>query len=165
MLEILLLGLVAAFAGAVSASAQESASVWERVKAVNMPAKSLKANWHRVYRSPMLVEDLESEGTVELRQPDYLRWETTSPVSRVTEMDANAPRGRFKLPKESDFKVTVLENEDYTIQLDPIRRDLKQLVGQIALTVDKKSCLLKYVVIIGPEGDWSRIDFFNVVKE
>ena len=152
-----------ALACALEACAQED--VWTRVKEVNFPQKSLQASWQRVYKSPLLQDGVESEGKVALTQPDQVRWETLKPVQRVTVLDGTQPRGRFRLPTEKDFKVTVLEGDQYTIQLDPVRRDLKQLVGQIALTVEKKTYKLLYVTILGLDGDWTQITFTNVVME
>ena len=148
---------------AFQAHAQED--VWTRVKEVNFPKKSLDASWQRVYKSPMLQDPVESEGKVTLTQPDQVRWETLKPVQHVTVLDGTQPRGRFRLPTEKDFKVTVLEGDQYTVQLDPVRRDLKQLVGQIALTVEKNTYKLLYVTILGADGDWTQITFTNVVMK
>ena len=145
---------------AVKAEAQDD--VWARVKEVNFPEKSLQASWNRIYRSPMLQDDILSEGKVYLRQPDALRWETEKPVKRVTELDSTQGKGRFRMPDEKDFKITVLEGDTYSVQLTPLRRDLKQLVGQITLTVEKKSYKLLYVTILGVDGDWTQITFSNV---
>lgn len=155
-----LLTAVLAFCCALNAGAQED--VWARVKEVNVPRKTLEATWNRIYHSPMLQEDILSEGTVSLVQPDRLRWETLKPVNRVTLLDGQQDRGRFRLPQEKDFKVTVLEGDTYSVQLNPLRRDLKQLVGQIVLTVEKKTYKLLNVTILGVDGDWTQITFSNV---
>ena len=148
---------------AFTARAQED--VWTRVKEVNFPQKSLQASWTRIYKSPLLQDSVESEGTVALVQPDQVRWETLKPVKRLTVLDGTQPKGRFRLPTEKDFKVTVLEGDCYTVQLDPVRRDLNQLVNQIALTVEKKTYKVLNVTILGVDGDWTQITFSNVVME
>jgi outer membrane lipoprotein-sorting protein len=155
-----LLTAVLALTCAFNAWAQED--VWTRVKEVNLPRKNLSANWNRIYRSPMLQDDILSEGTVSIVEPDYLRWETLKPVKRITELDGKQERNRFRLPQEKDFKVNVLDGDSYTIQLSPLRRDLKQLMGQIVLTVEKKSYKLLNVTILGVDGDWTQITFSNV---
>jgi outer membrane lipoprotein-sorting protein len=155
-----LLTAVLALTCALTARAQED--VWAKVKEVNMPKKTLAAHWNRIYRSPMLQEDLLSEGTVSLVQPDRLRWETLKPVNRVTELDGTQDKGRFRLPQEKDFKVKVLEGDTYSVQLTPLRRDLKQLVNQIVLTVEKKTYKLLNVTILGVDGDWTQITFSQV---
>jgi len=155
-----LLTAVLALTCAFNAWAQED--VWTRVKEVNLPRKNLSANWNRIYRSPMLQDDILSEGTVSIVEPDYLRWETLKPVKRMTELDGKQEKNRFRLPQEKDFKVNVLDGDSYTIQLSPLRRDLKQLIGQIVLTVEKKSYKLLNVTILGVDGDWTQITFSNV---
>ena len=155
-----LLTAVLAVTCAFSAQAQED--VWSRVKEVNMPKKTLQANWNRIYHSPMLQEDVLSEGTVSIVEPDGLRWETLKPVKHITELDGKQEKGRFRLPQEKDFKVNVLEGETYSVQLTPLRRDLKQLVGQIVLTIEKKTYKLLNVTILGIDGDWTKITFSNV---
>jgi len=152
-----------ALACALQAYAQED--VWTRVKEVNFPKQKLEASWQRVYKSPLLQDAVESQGKVALTQPDNVRWETVKPVQHVTVLDGTQPRGRFRLPTEKDFKVIVLEGDQYTVQLEPVRRDLKQLVGQITLTVDKKTYKLLYVTILGVDGDWTQITFTNVVMD
>ena len=154
--------LAAFFALTFAVKAEAQDDVWARVKEVNFPKKSLQASWNRIYRSPMLQDDILSEGKVYLRQPDALRWETEKPVKRVTELDSTQGKGRFRMPDDKDFKITVLEGDTYSVQLTPLRRDLKQLVGQITLTVEKKSYKLLYVTILGVDGDWTQITFSNV---
>ena len=158
-----LLTALVVLACAFTARAQQD--VWTLVKEVNFPQKSLQASWTRIYKSPLLQDSVESEGTVALVQPDQVRWETLKPVKRLTVLDGTQPKGRFRLPTEKDFKVTVLEGDCYTVQLDPVRRDLKQLVNQIALTVEKKTYKVLHVTILGVDGDWTQITFSNVVME
>lgn len=154
--------LAAFFAVAFAIPARAQEDVWEKVKEVNLPGQYLQAAWSRIYHSPMLQEDLLSEGTVVLRQPGYLRWETLKPVPQVTELDRTQGKGRFRFPEEKDFQVTVLESETCSVQLIPLRRDLKQLVGQIILTVEKKSYKLLNVTILGVNGEWTQITFSDV---
>jgi hypothetical protein len=63
------------------------------------------------------------------------------------------------MPTEKDFQVQILENEQYTVTLVPVRRDLKQMFHQIVLNVDKASLLVKEVLIVGEEGEWTRLIF------
>ena len=147
-------------------SGDAKAGLLEQIKAANLPEKSFMATWHRVQHSSMLVNELESEGKVYLLAPDKIRWETTEPVKSVSILSPDAGnRGRFRLPTEKDFNITVLEGDNYTVRLDPVRRDLKQMLGQIALTVDRKSLKILYVMIVTPEGDWQRIEFSKVEKD
>ena len=57
------------------------------------------------------------------------------------------------------FRLTVLEGEDYTVDLEPVRRDLQALFAQVTLTVDKKSLLIKSALLRGTDGGWTLIQF------
>ena len=146
----------------VASSAQD---LFDKIKAANMPRETLQATWHQVKRSTLLVEDLVSEGRVYIQQPDLLRWETTSPVQRVSVMAPGQARGRFRLPTEKDFDINILEGEEYLVQLTPIRRDLKKMIGQIDLHVDPATLKLRFLTMTSPEGDWTRIEFTDVKTE
>ena len=141
----------------------QDGEVWTRIKEVNLPKESLQASWQRIYRSPLLQEEVYSEGVVYIKNPDRLRWETHKPSYRLTLADGTEPRGRFRLPREKDFKISVLEGEHYSIKLEPLRRDMKQLVGQIVLVVEKNTYKLLYVNIRGVDGDWTQLSFSNLV--
>lgn len=156
MIRRLVISLVLFVAAGLYACAQED--VLSRILEVNMP-DSLQASWVRTYHSPMLQENLVSSGTVFLRQPDVLRWETLEPVHSLTEFSGEQPRGRFRLPQEKDFDALVLEGEQITVILVPKRRDLKQMFSQIVATADKKTYRVSSVLLKGFEGEWTRIDF------
>lgn len=152
-----LLAVLLTFAPA--ASAQEE--VLARLLEVNLP-ESLEASWHRTTHSPMLQENLESEGKLYLVQPDKLRWETLSPFSAVTVLDGTEQRGRFRMPQVKDFSAQVLEDAQYTVILTPVRRDLKQMFSQILLTADKQTLLVSEVIVKGLDGEWTRLVFTRI---
>ena len=141
------------------AAAQEL-PLLDRILAANMPS-TLQARWTQVRHSSLLEENLESRGIVALQQPDLLRWEVQSPVVSVTVLNAASAR-RFKLPTAADFKATVLEDRQYTVLLEPLRRDLRPLFERIVLQVDKSTLQILDVVLTEPGGDWSRIAFTDV---
>lgn len=144
------------------AGAQE-ADLLQRIREVNLPA-SLQASWEQVKHSPLLEENLESQGVVYLKNPDKVRWEVTSPVTRLTVFNGESPR-RFRLPSDADFKATVLENgAQLTVTLEPIRRDLKQLFSRIILTVDSTSLQAQEVLMVAPDGGWTKLRFTKVVR-
>lgn len=132
-----------------------------RIREVNM-TPTLQAAWHRTYHSPLLEEPLESDGMVYIEEPSRLRWETLSPVSRVTVFTGEEPRGRFRMPSEKDFSAEILEGEKYTVILTPKRRDLKQLFNQILLTVEPSTLVLSQVIIKGRDGDWTLLAFKDI---
>ena len=136
----------------------QEASLVERIMQANMPG-TLEAKWQQTKHTPLLKEDLKSNGVVYLQQPDKIRWEVLEPVNKVTVMNGASGRGRFRLPTEKDFKATVLEGEDYTVDLMPMRRDLQVIFAQVTLVVDKKSLLIKSALLRGTDGGWTLIEF------
>ena len=126
-----------------------------------VPPSSFEANWTQVRHSPLLTEDLQSSGTIVLREPSYLRWEVKEPVQSVTEFGADdSPRSRFRMPTEKDFKVT--EEGEGSIVLEPIRRDQRQMFRRITVTVDPVSGKVRSVFLEGTDDGWTRIDFKDV---
>ena len=126
-----------------------------------VPPSSFEASWTQLRHSPLLTEDLQSSGTIVLREPSYLRWEVKEPVQSVTEFGADdSPRSRFRMPTEKDFKVT--EEGEGTILLEPIRRDLRQMFRRITVTVDPVSGKVRSVFLEGTDDGWTRIDFKDV---
>lgn len=59
----------------------------------------------------------------------------------------------------------MLEDEYYSVKLEPLRRDMKQRVGQIILVVEKNTYKLLYVNIRGVDGDWTQLSFSNLVMD
>ena len=165
MKRLILMGL--ALLLALSAGAQENpdAALMARILEANMPVSTLQASWTQVKHSPLLEENLHSEGKVWLRQPDAVRWEILQPVQRVNILNGASPRGRFRLPTEKDFELTVLESDVYSVQLLPTRRDLRQMLGRIVLVVDRETLLIRKVTLIGEDGGWAQLEFHHIVKE
>ena len=126
-----------------------------------VPPSSFEASWTQLRHSPLLTEDLQSSGTIVLREPSYLRWEVKEPVQSVTEFGADdSPRSRFRMPTEKDFKVT--EEGEGTILLEPLRRDLRQMFRRITVTLDPVSGKVRSVFLEGTDDGWTRIDFKDV---
>lgn len=126
-----------------------------------VPPSSFEASWTQLRHSPLLTEDLQSSGTIVLREPSYLRWEVKEPVQSVTEFGADdSTRSRFRMPTEKDFKVT--EEGEGSIVLEPLRRDLRQMFRRITVTVDPVSGKVRSVFLEGTDDGWTRIDFKDV---
>lgn len=166
LLVTLMLLLFQQRGAAPSKEASEEAVLWARILEVNLPHQTLQADWTQCKHSPLLEEDLHSSGKLWLRQPDGLRWETLSPVRRLTVLNGTEPRGRFRMPTEKDFRMSLVQKDQQIIvQLQPLRRDLKQALGRIEVEVNRESLLLETVTLTGTEGDWTRIQFQNVVRD
>lgn len=126
-----------------------------------VPPASFEASWTQVRHSPLLTEDLQSSGTIVLKEPSYLRWEVKEPVQSVTEFGADdSTRSRFRMPTEKDFKVK--EEGEGTIILEPLRRDLRQMFRRITITLDPVSGKVQSVFLEGTDDGWTRIDFKDV---
>jgi len=144
------------------AGAQDT-TLLERIREVNLPS-SLQAQWEQVKHSPLLADNLESKGVVYLQNPDKVRWEVTSPIQSLTIFNGESPR-RFRLPSDKDFKASVVQSEDQlTVTLEPIRRDLKQLFSRIILTVDAASLQAREVLMVAPDGGWTQLRFSKLVR-
>lgn len=145
------------------ASAQ-NADLLVRIREANLK-NTLEASFTQVRHSPMLSEDLKSEGYVALQAPDKVRWEVLKPVSRVTVFNGDIPQAgrRFRLPSEKDFTVSSLEDgKEQTLILKPVRRDLQQLFSQIVLKIDPATLSVRSVLLSGLDGDWTQITFSKV---
>ena len=157
-LIILLSCLLAAF----SASAQND--ILDRLKAANS-FETLQLSFVQTRHSAMLTEDLVSEGRMFLASPDRLRWEVRKPYRSVFVSEGElAVRGRrFRIPTEKDFTATALEGEDLAVKLVPVRRDLKSVFREIIVHADKKSLQIRSALLVTPDGDWTLLEFKDVV--
>ena len=148
------------FLQAVLGWSQETPSLLSRVLAANT-AETLQAGFTEIRHTPLLEENLLSEGVVYLKAPDKLRWELRAPEARVSVL--GAPSGhRFRLPTEKDFACKVLENEELSLILTPLRRDLKQLFTQLVVTVDPQTLQLRSVLANTSDGGWISLQFRDV---
>jgi outer membrane lipoprotein-sorting protein len=100
-----------------------------------------------------------------LASPDRLRWEVQKPYRSVFVSEGElAVRGRrFRIPTEKDFTATALEGEDLAVKLVPVRRDLKSVFREIIVHSDKKSLQIRSALLVTPDGDWTLLEFKDVV--
>ena len=157
-----LLILLACMTLALSASAQDG--ILDRLKAANL-FETLQASFIQTRHSSMLTKDLKSEGRLVLSSPDRIRWEVLKPYPSVfvsTGELAFAGR-RFRIPTDKDFTATALEGDDLAVKLVPVRRDLKSVFREIIVHADKKSLQIQSALLITPDGDWTLLEFKDVV--
>ena len=154
--------LLSCLALALSASAQND--ILDRLKAANA-FETLQLSFVQTRHSAMLTEDLVSEGRMFLASPDRLRWEVRKPYRSVFVSEGElAVRGRrFRIPTEKDFTATALEGEDLAVKLVPVRRDLKSVFREIIVHADKKSLQIRSALLVTPDGDWTLLEFKDVV--
>ena len=147
---------------AVAASAQDD--ILDRLKAANA-FETLQLSFVQTRHSAMLTKDLRSEGRLVLASPDRIRWEVLKPYPSVfvsTGELAIAGR-RFRMPTEKDFTATALEGDDLAVKLVPVRRDLKSVFREIVVHADKQSLQIRSALLITPDGDWTLLEFKDVV--
>ena len=161
MMKRLILFL-AGLALTLSASAQDD--MLDRLKAANT-FETLQLSFVQTRHSAMLTEDLVSEGRMFLASPDRIRWEVLKPYRSVFVSEGElAIRGRrFRIPTEKDFTATALEGEDLAVRLVPFRRDLKSAFREIIVHADKKSLQIRSALLVTPDGDWTLLEFKDVV--
>lgn len=137
--------------------------------------QSLEADFIQQKSSAMFTEPQLSKGHLSYRQPDYLRWEYTSPASLVWQIDGKqsnlSPQIRQMvrlimcsidgsyLTENDDFYVSVSDNEAV---LTPKRRQLSQLFSSITLQINPSTGIAKQVTIVERSGDTTHIAFSNV---
>ena len=154
--------ILAGLALALAASAQEN--ILDRLKAANT-YETLQASFTQTRHSSMLTKDLVSEGRMVLASPDRIRWEVLKPYPSVfvSSGELAIAGRRFRMPTEKDFTATVLEGEDLTVKLVPVRRDLKSLFREIIVHADRQSLQLRSALLMSPDGDWTQLEFKDIV--
>ena len=154
--------ILAGLAFALAASAQEN--ILDRLKAANT-YETLQLSFVQTRHSSMLTKDLVSEGRMVLASPDRIRWEVLKPYPSlfVSRGELAIAGRRFRIPTEKDFTATVLEGEDLTVKLVPVRRDLKSLFREIIVHADKQSLQLRSALLMAPDGDWTQLEFKDIV--
>ena len=154
--------ILAGLALALAASAQEN--ILDRLKAANTYV-TLQASFTQTRHSSMLTKDLVSEGRMVLASPDRIRWEVLKPYPSVfvSSGELAIAGRRFRMPTEKDFTATVLEGEDLTVKLVPVRRDLKSLFREIIVHADRQSLQLRSALLMSPDGDWTQLEFKDIV--
>ena len=154
--------ILAGLALALAASAQEN--ILDRLKAANT-FETLQASFTQTRHSSMLAKDLKSEGRMVLASPDRIRWEVLKPYPSVfvSSGELAIAGHRFRMPAEKDFTATALEGEELAVNLVPVRRALKSLFREIVVRADKQSLQLRSALLITPDGDWTLLEFKDIV--
>ena len=135
----------------------------------------LSADFCQTKQSAMLVEEQVSPGHLTYRAPDYLRWEYTSPIQLVWELDgekSNASPQVKRLLKlimqtiacdnlqtTDDFEVSMKNGVYYLL---PKNRELKQFFSAIQLEIDAQTKVARKVILTEKNGDISTIVFNNI---
>ena len=137
----------------------------------------LSADFEQVKTSQLFAEPELSKGHLTYRQPDYLRWEYTSPQALVWEVDGAkdnvSPQVRqiMSLILKSVSGEYLQPNDDFHIsmngdlaELTPKRRELKQIFTKIAIRINPNTEIANEVVLYEKNGDETRIRFYNAKR-
>ena len=135
----------------------------------------LSADFCQTKQSAMLVEEQVSPGHLTYRAPDYLRWEYTSPIQLVWELDGEksnvSPQVKRllklimqtiacdNLQTTDDFEVSMKNGVYYLL---PKNRELKQFFSAIQLEIDAQTKVARKVILTEKNGDISTIVFNNI---
>lgn len=149
------------------------------ILAANDIRTSLQFCFTMTRHSPLLTEDLVSQGRACFVFPDKVRWEVTSPrpsLFVINGLDAgdrrmqsllrNLSRIQEKgLINDTDFAVTVYAVPgQWQVDMVPLRRDLGQLFSLVTLLADPATGTLRSVVLTGTGGDLTQLELRDVVK-
>ncbi len=141
--------------------AQEN--ILERILETNVRS-TVTADFVQITHSPMLNEDLRSEGVVYLQQPDKIRWDILGPEPHTTVFNGDKPNERrFRLPSHKDFTLSEIKNNELCfVTLVPVRSDLKRLFTRIILQVYQDSLIIKEIQMFGRNGDYTVLQFHDI---
>ena len=145
------------------------------VLAILMAIGSFVAQFIQQKQSPLFDAPQQSEGVLTYRQPDYLRWEYTSPQALVWELEGdkgNMPRSlknmvmliRESIQGDFDNAATSFEvkREGNMVTLIPKKRELKHIFSSIAITLNPETQVADQVVMTESGGDVTTIYFTQV---
>ena len=123
----------------------------------------------------LLQEVQHSEGQLVFRQPDYLKWEYTSPQPLVWELDGDKTnmnahvKSMVMLIRQcitGDFDYAnrnfIVVYETDTIILKPKKREMQRLFQQMVITLDLQTEIAREVTLIEANGDQTIIRFFDI---
>ncbi|MBP5538903.1 MAG: outer membrane lipoprotein carrier protein LolA [Bacteroidales bacterium] len=135
----------------------------QQVLAANAP-QTLQASFTMIRHSPMLTENLMSEGEVFLQAPDKICWEVQRPFSRRTVLNGTeASPHRFRMPAAKDFILSSRRTDGVVrLELTPRRKDLQRMFAKIEVNVHPGTLLVQEVRLVGNDGDWTTIRFDHI---
>lgn len=157
---LLLCGFVAGAAPRELTGAEKDAAM-AKIDAKNFTAGTLTADFRQVRNSAMLAEPLTSQGRLYFAGKDKIRWEITSPVRRVSIIDANKSGAKnFDL---SGFTSSVSEDGGlYEVRLVPTDKNLARML-RAAIMRCASDGTVRTVTLIDPSGDTTELTFSNIV--
>ena len=146
-----------------------------KILTIILMISSFVAQFVQQKQSPFFDTPQQSIGLLTYREPDYLRWEYTSPQPLVWELEGNkgnmssqfksmvalireCVKGDFEKTKSS-FEVT---RDGNMILLIPVKREFKNIFRSIYITLDPDTQVADQVEIKEASGDVTTIYFTKV---
>lgn len=177
-----------------NASIAEEKQINEKVSANAISMKTMTCNFEQIKELSFLNDKSISKGLLFYKKPNKIRWEYKHPYSYIfimngekvilqsennkNEINLNSSKQFQQISKiilggvsgngltnSSDFHIFFYtSNEDYKLQLQPLKKEIKSLFSQINLFVSKGDGSINKVEMIEKTGDKTIIRFLSMKR-
>lgn len=177
-----------------NASIAEEKQINEKVSANAISMKTMTCNFEQIKELSFLNDKSISKGLLFYKKPNKVRWEYKHPYSYIfimngekvilqsennkNEINLNSSKQFQQISKiilggvsgngltnSSDFHIFFYtSNEDYKLQLQPLKKEIKSLFSQINLFVSKGDGSINKVEMIEKTGDKTIIRFLSMKR-
>jgi len=177
-----------------NASIAEEKQINEKVSANAISMKTMTCNFEQIKELSFLNDKSISKGLLFYKKPNKIRWEYKHPYSYIfimngekvilqsennkNEINLNSSKQFQQISKiilggvsgngltnSSDFHIFFYtSNEDYKLQLQPLKKEIKSLFSQINLFVNKGDGSINKVEMIEKTGDKTIIRFLSMQR-
>jgi len=177
-----------------NASIAEEKQINEKVSANAISMKTMTCNFEQIKELSFLNDKSISKGLLFYKKPNKIRWEYKHPYSFIfimngekvilqsennkNEINLNSSKQFQQISKiilggvsgngltnSSDFHIFFYtSNEDYKLQLQPLKKEIKSLFSQINLFVNKGDGSINKVEMIEKTGDKTIIRFLSMKR-
>lgn len=177
-----------------NASTAEEKQINEKVSANATSMKTMTCSFEQIKELSFLNDKSISKGLLFYKKPNKIRWEYKHPYSYIfimngekvilqsennkNEINLNSSKQFQQISKiilggvsgnglmdSSDFRIFFYtSNEDYKLQLQPLKKEIKSLFSQINLFVSKGDGSINKVEMIEKTGDKTIIRFLSMKR-
>lgn len=152
---------------------------------------SIKANFKQKKYLSILANEIESDGKIQFKKPNLLKWEYTVPYQyslilngkeliindqgkensfdiassqsfqQINELIVNSVQGNIL--DEQRFEITYLEDKaHYLTQLKPREAQMKKFLKQIDVYFNRDNFTVSQIRLVEPEDDYTHIAFHEM---
>lgn len=176
------------------ASTAEEKQISEKVAANASSMKTMTCNFEQTKELSFLNDKSISKGLLFYKRPNKIRWEYKHPYSYLfimngekvilqsgnnkNEINLNSSKQFQQISKiilggvsgngltdSKDFHILFfISNEDYKLQMQPLKKEIKNLFTQINLFVNKTDGSINKVEMIEKTGDKTIISFLSIKR-